>query len=50
MGEAREFLRFCTEVYELQVSESRYFLHEHPLTAKSWEEPSVKRVMGLEGR
>ena len=25
----------------------RYFIHEHPATATSWEDPAVKRVMKL---
>ena len=34
-------------LYEEQVQGGRYFIHEHPATATSWEEPAVRRVMKL---
>ena len=30
-------LRFVAELYDLQMKEGRYFLHENPAGAKSWE-------------
>ena len=37
------------ELYEMQVAEGRYFLHEHPVGAASWQEGCVQRVLGLQG-
>jgi len=42
-------LTFCCEMYEYQVSQGRYFLHEHPAQATSWQTQIVKRIMDLEG-
>ena len=36
-------------VYEYQVRMTRYFLHEHPLTASSWALRSVRRVLAVGG-
>ena len=38
-------LIFCVHVYKLQMKGGRYFLHVHPLTATSWQAPSIKEVM-----
>ena len=37
-------LAFCTELYQMQLSAGRYFLHEHPLTASSWKENCINRI------
>ena len=42
-------LRFVCELYELQASEGRFFLHEHPQGATSWTEACIERVAALEG-
>ena len=34
-------LLFTFELFEIQLSEGRYILHEHPLTATSWYVPEV---------
>ena len=41
-------LSFCCELYEYQVSQGRYFLHEHPAQATSWQTQVVKRILNLE--
>ena len=41
---ARNHLAFCCEMYEYQVAHGRYFLHEHPLTATSWYEPTIMKT------
>ena len=45
MKEARKHLRFCVEVYKHQIENGRYYLHEHPMHAKSWKEPMIKRMI-----
>ena len=45
----RELLEFCIKMYELQWREGRYFLHEHPETASSWQEDCVKKMLQRQG-
>ena len=42
-------MEFVTQLYRDQVAEGRYFLHEHPQFASSWDLEFVKRVMQLLG-
>ena len=41
MAEAEKHIRFCLELYEMQRSAGRCFLHEHPNTATSWQMPEM---------
>ena len=38
---ATEHVKFCIELYRTQLNEGRYFLHEHPCSASSWEMPGI---------
>ena len=38
---AVEHIKFVFELYDTQVRNGRYFLHEHPATATSWKLPVV---------
>ena len=38
---AVEHIKFVFELYDLQVRGGRYFLHEHPAQATSWQLPTV---------
>ena len=49
VAEGRLLLGFALSVYWWQVARGRYFLHEHPRSASSWELPEVKKVMGMHG-
>ena len=40
----RIHLAFCAELYQMQLSAGRYYLHEHPLTASSWKEKCIDRI------
>ena len=42
--EAVGYVNFCTEVYELQSKAGRFYLHEHPDQAESWQ---LERVLAL---
>ena len=42
-------IRFCMELYKLQMDEGRYFLHEHPASATSWAQPEVRKIEQLVG-
>ena len=47
LAKARMHLNFACSLYEEQVKSGRFFIHEHPALATSWEEPAVKRVKKL---
>ncbi len=42
-------LQFVAELYAKQVNEGRYFLHEHPAWATSWDVPCIRQVGGMPG-
>ena len=46
---ARKHLAFVCQVYQYQMDNGRWFLHEHPSTATSWRESCVLKVMKKEG-
>ena len=48
-AQARILLNFAAEIYELQRVAGRHFLHEHPETADSWNEPCMRRLMARPG-
>ena len=35
-------LKFCIELYNIQLSNGLYFLHEHPASARSWQVEEMK--------
>lgn len=49
ISDARVHLNFCIEVYKAQHKAGRYFLHEHPLAATSWQEPGIMVLENSEG-
>ena len=38
------FLQFSVEVYWDQISRGKFFLHEHPATASSWDLPCIPEL------
>ena len=38
-------LNFVAELYQEQTAGGRYFLHEHPLNATSWQERSISELL-----
>ncbi len=40
-------LKFMTELYQDQVEAGRYFLHEHPAFATSWQEEMVRDLLAV---
>ena len=44
-AEAEAHLLFVTELYQLQVDAKRYFLHEHPAGATSWQLGCVHKIL-----
>ena len=41
-------ISFCCEVYDMQMRAGRYFIHEHPLSASSWQLPAIRSLMDNE--
>ena len=37
-------LQFAVDVYWDQVARGKFFLHEHPATASSWDLPMIKEL------
>ena len=48
-AQAIKHLRFCSVLYRLQSAEGRYFLHEHPHGASSWDLDIMKNLEKLLG-
>ena len=51
-GEKRravQHLTFCVELYREQLKHGRYFLHEHPAHASSWQEDIIKGLLKEKG-
>ena len=49
MRQARTHWHFCCELYRMQIQHGRYFHHEHPEGATSWQDAYVKRILAYEG-
>ena len=45
LSRARMHLNFVCSLYEEQVKAGRFFLHEHPAGASSWNVPGMQRLM-----
>ena len=43
--QAVKHVEFCTFLYHLQVRAGRYYIHEHPWSASSWELPCIRRLL-----
>ena len=41
LAEACAHIIFCFEMYEIQRKAGRFFMHEHPSSARSWKRPEV---------
>ena len=44
LQEGKKHLRTSVRAYRAQMDAGRYFLHEHPKGARSWEEPEVEEL------
>ena len=49
MAEAKVLMGFALGVYTWQVCRGRYFVHEHPATASSWNMPEVDALRRRDG-
>ena len=41
----KNHVRFCIEVYRLQLQGRRHFVHEHPEKSKAWDMPEIIELM-----
>ncbi len=46
---AKQHLEFCVELYRIQVQGGRYFVHEHPAYASSWQTEIMESIMKDDG-
>ena len=46
---AIQHLEFCVELYKEQMRHGRYFIHEHPAYATSWQEASIENLLKERG-
>ena len=44
-ADACAHIKFCFEMYELQRKAGRFFMHEHPSSARSWNLPEVLEML-----
>ena len=42
---AIDHIKFCIKLYIRQMSAGRYWLHEHPRSAKFWQIPEMKELL-----
>ena len=47
--EGRKHLKFCMELYKMQVDGKRFFVHEHPAGATSWETSEMVKMAMMKG-
>ena len=48
MRTAKAHVKFCMELYRIQMCGQRFFMHEHPATATSWSMSEVIEVAMME--
>ena len=49
MDQAIGHLKFCIEIYRIQMKAGRLFMHEHPHSASSWKMKEVLEIMAMSG-
>ena len=47
LAEGRQHLKFVCRLYKRQIKKGKFFLHEHPASALSWSEDSIKQLSNL---
>ena len=48
MEQAKRYVEFCAKVYQYQIDNNRYVLHEHPYLATSWGLGCIEKLMARE--
>ena len=44
-ADGMKHLRFVTRLYEIQLSEGRHYLHEHPAQPTSWSDQHMLKLL-----
>ena len=47
--EARKHIQFVIKVYRMQLEAGRWFLHEHPAKAMSWDLKEIRKLGNEQG-
>ena len=42
-------LRFAAQICRSQVKRGKFFLYEHPRSARSWSDPAIKKLLSIPG-
>ena len=45
LREGKAHVRFCVEIYKMQIQAKRHFVHEHPEKSKAWQMPEIMDLM-----
>ena len=45
LRKAKAHIRFCVEIYKMQLAGRRHFIHEHPEKSKAWNMPEMVEMM-----
>ena len=45
LNRGKAHIRFCLEIYAIQLKGKRHFVHEHPDRSRAWDMPEVKQFM-----
>ena len=45
MDQAKRYVEFCAKIYQHQIDNGQYFLHEHPYLATSWSLLCIEKLM-----
>ena len=46
-AKALKHIEFCCRLYKYQMAEGRYFVHEHPIAASSWQESAIVEILNM---
>ena len=45
LEDAKAHIRFCLEIYTMQIKAKRHFVHEHPEKSRAWQMPEMVSFM-----
>ena len=44
LEQGKQHIRFCVELYKMQIAGKRHFVHEHPARSKAWGMPELMNL------
>ena len=45
LKDGNDYLKFCIEMYRIQLERRRHFVHEHPEKSRAWDMPELTELM-----